>query len=408
MILQTFSSHYGRFIRWLFMSIFIFGFFFWTVSSYAGDLIDFQRLLPEDYPQFEDDLSFDRLAESIQGSIDYFDKQSTLTTISFGEDQYSPRYLARSLQDFQAFIRRHPSADELSEYILKNCYVYACVQAQKPVEVLFTGYYEPMMDGSRTQSSQFKYPVYGRPSDLVTFTLADFSSTCPPEKAIGRYAGGAVVPYYSRQEIDESNVLEGKAQTIAWVDDPVDLFFLHVQGSGKIRIDGNELINVHYLISNGHPYQSIGKYLIDKGRLAKEEVSMQSIRSYLRAHSDEMNEIFNYNPRYVFFEEVDAGPMGCFNISLTPGRSIALDRKQYPAAALAFIQTQKPVAANDGFIAKWVYFSRFVINQDTGSAIAGPARADIFWGNDEYAEFAAGYMKHPGRLYFLVLNPFSM
>jgi membrane-bound lytic murein transglycosylase A len=408
MILQNFSSDYRSLIRWFFLSIFIFGIFFWTGSSYADDLIGFQRLLPEDYPPFEDDLNYDRLADSIQGSIDYFGKQSTQTTISFGEDQYSPRHLAQSLQDFLALIRRHPSADELSEYILKNFYVYAGVQAQKPVEVLFTGYYEPMMDGSRTQSSQFKYPIYGRPSDLMTFNLADFSCNCPSEKAIGRYAGGSIVPYYSRQEIDKSNVLQGKAQTIAWVDDPVDLFFLHVQGSGKICLENHDIINVHYLISNGHPYQSIGKYLIDKGRLAKEEVSMQSIRSYLRAHPDEMNETFNYNPRYVFFEEVDAGPIGCFNIELTPGRSIALDRKQYPAAALAFIQAQKPVASDDGSIEKWTDFSRFVMNQDTGGAIAGPARADIFWGNDEYAELAAGYMKHPGRLYFLVLKPFSM
>jgi membrane-bound lytic murein transglycosylase A len=393
--------------KWSVFFILLNGIFFFASPIFADGPDGFQRLISEDCPQFGDDLNYERLAESIQGSISYFDKQWPLATIPFGEDQYSIGHLVRSLQHFLAFIENQPATNKLMEYILNNYYVYASVQQQKPVEMLFTGYYEPMLDGSRVRTNKYKYPVYGRPSDLMTLDLGDFSSNCSSEKAVGRCAGGAVVPYYSRQEIDKSNVLQGKAQTIAWVDDPVGLFFLHVQGSGKLRLDGNEIINVHYLISNGHPYQSIGKYLIEKGKLTKDEVSMQSIRSYLRTHPNEMDDIFNYNPRYVFFEEVSAGPMGCFNIQLTPGRSIALDKKQYPPAALAFIQTQKPVAADDGTHEKWIDFSRFVMNQDTGSAIVGPARGDIFWGHGSYAELAAGYMKQQGRLYFLVLKPFS-
>jgi membrane-bound lytic murein transglycosylase A len=448
-----------------FFYIFLYGFFFCALTSHAEELPFFEKIAPGDFPQFEDDLNFDRLAESIQGSIDYFDKLSPLTTISFGEDRYSTRHLARSLRHFKAFIQTHPTNAQMQEYILQNYYVYTYVTPERrfsfslpsctgegqsggekmdksdmlpphpnpritsragslppgerenstrhdtvktrPSEVLFTGYYEPMLNGSRTQTNQFNYPIYGRPSDLVTLDLAAFSDNCPMEQAIGRYAGETVVPYYSRKEIMELNVLQGKALTIAWVDDPVDLFFLHIQGSGKIRLN-SEILNVHYLISNGHPYQSIGKYLIEKGRLTKEEVSMQTIRSYLKTHPEEMDETFNYNPRYVFFEEVDAGPVGCFNIALTSGRSIALDKKQYPPATMAFIKTQKPMVADNGAIEKWVEFSRFVMNQDTGSAIVGPARADIFWGHDEYAELAAGYMKQPGRLYFLVLKPLNI
>lgn len=132
---------------------------------------------------------------------------------------------------------------------------------------------------------------------------------------------------------------------------------------------------------------------------------MQSIREYLNAHPEERNEIFNYNPRYIFFETVEKGPVGCFNIELTPGRSIALDRRTAPAGALVFVQTQKPELDASGKISQWARFSRFFLNQDTGSAIQGSERADIFWGNGHYAELAAGYMKHPGNLYFLVLKP---
>jgi membrane-bound lytic murein transglycosylase A len=381
------------------------GFFLGEPHGYADDGADFERLSPQDLPQFYDDLNYDQLAASIQGSVEYFDKQPPRTMVLFGEDQYSTRHLARSLRYFLSFIERRPSREALRQFINDDFYVYACIHQKKPIDVLFTGYYEPLLNGSRTQTGQFKYPVYGRPSDLVTLNPGSFSGGCPLETAIGRYTGDMVVPYYSRSEIETSGLPRGKAPVIAWVDDPVDLFFLHIQGSGKICLPDGQTINLHFLISNGHPYQSIGKYLLEKGRLAKEEVSMQSIRSYLKSHPDEMDEILNYNPRYVFFEEIGAGPMGCFNIALTPGRSIALDKKRYPPAALAFIQARKPVAGNNGEIEKWVDFSRFVMNQDTGTAIAGPARADIFWGHDEYAILAAGYMKQPGRLYFLVLKP---
>ncbi len=399
------------------------------VFAFADDGHYFQRVLPQEYPAFEDDLDYERLSEAIQGSIDYFKKQSHLTPVQFGEDQYAAGHMIRSLTKFRNVISARPAAPQLREFIYQNYYVYTYKISEpdgsdgvssmfnasrpgvletfsRPVELLFTGYYEPMLQGSRSQTQDFCYPVYGRPSDLVSFDLGDFSPKCPSEKCIGRYTGLSVVPYYTRQEIETFNVLAGKAPVLVWVDDPVDLFFLHVQGSGKIRLADDTIINVHYLISNGRPYQSIGKYFIEFGLMEKEAVSMQAIRSYLRAHPDESRDILNYNPRYVFFEEVPEGPLGCFQIVLTPGRSIALDKNQYPPAALVFIQTQKPVVTENGKIEKWVKFSRFVLNQDTGSAISGPARADIFWGHGPYAELAAGYMRQPGTLYFLVQKPF--
>jgi len=353
-------------------------------------------------PSFGDDLDFDSLGESISGSIAYYKKLPFEKRFSFGKDTFTAAHLVRSLELFLSFIEKKPSQKALIAFIDLHYNVYTFMQNSQVKTVLFTGYYEPLLYGSVKQTDIYRYPVYSRPDDLVT---SGSSAKGNKTAEIGRKDGNTVVPYYTRQQIEEKGIAGINALPIAWVNDPVALFFLQIQGSGKISLQSGDLINVHYQISNGHPYKSIGKYLIDKKKLSKETVSMQSIREYLNTHPDEVNEIFNYNPRYIFFETVEKGPVGCFNIELTPGRSVALDRRMAPAGALVFIQGQKPEVTKDGKISKWAAFSRFMLNQDTGSAIKGPGRADIFWGTGPYAELAAGYMKHPGQLYYLVLKP---
>ena len=358
-------------------------------------------------PFFGDDLDFTNLKESISGSIAYYQKLPLEKQFSFGKDTFTTAHLICSLERFLAFIEKKPSQKELNTFIDQHYQVYAYMQNSQVKSVLFTGYYEPLLYGSTQQTDTFRYPLYSRPDDLVTY---DRSGGGKKKADIGRKEGNNVVPYYTRQQIEQRGHSGMNALPIAWVNDPVALFFLQIQGSGKISLENGHhekvrTINVHYQISNGHPYKSIGKYLIDKKKLSKETVSMQSIREYLNTHPDEVDDIFNYNPRYIFFETMEQGPVGCFNIELTPGRSVALDRQIAPAGALVFIQTQKPEVDSFGKIQTWNTFSRFLLNQDTGSAIKGPGRADIFWGNGPYAEFAAGYMKHPGSLYYLVLKP---
>ncbi len=353
-------------------------------------------------PSFEDDLDFENLKESILGSIAYYQKLPSEKQFLFGKDPFTATHLIRSLNRFLTFIEKKPSQKELNTFIDQHYHVYAVMQNSQVKSVLFTGYYEPMLYGSLNRTETFRYPVYSRPKDLVTF---DQSGKGNGKAEVGRDTGNGIVPYYTRQQIEERGVSGMNVSSIAWVNDPVALFFLQIQGSGKISLENGHMIKVHYQISNGHPYKSIGKYLIDKNKLSKETVSMQSIREYLNTHPDEVEDIFNYNPRYIFFETVGKGPVGCFNIELTPGRSVALDRQAAPAGALVFIQTEKPEVDSSGKIQSWNKFSRFLLNQDTGSAIKGPGRADIFWGNGNYAELAAGYMKHPGQLYFLVLKP---
>jgi len=357
------------------------------------------------YPNFSDDLAFDGLEHSILKSIAYLQKMPADRSYQFGQDRIDAAHLMKSLQYFLDFIRTNPSGPELKKFIRSHYNVYQSIGRDQKGEVLFTGYYEPHLSGRLSADEEFRFPIYSLPTDILKIDLAAFSDKYKGETIVGRYTGETVVPYYERREIDEEEALADKAEPLAWLKDPVDLFFLQIQGSGKVFLDTGEVINVHYHGTNGRPYRAIGTLLIEEQKIPKEEMSMQKIRAYLHAHPEEMAAVFNYNPSYVFFKLESEGPLGYINVLLTPGRSIALDRRIFPPAALAFIQTQKPIVDSAGQIDSWTDFSRFVLNQDTGGAIRGPGRADLFWGSGPYAEIAAGHLKHTGKLYFLILKP---
>jgi membrane-bound lytic murein transglycosylase A len=357
------------------------------------------------YPDFFDDMDYDGLENCILESISYLNRVSPTLKFRFGQDIFNTPHMIKSLEHFLNFIRTKPLKDELIQYIKKNYLIYTTVGSDTPRQVLFTGYYEPVLEGSLKKDSTYKFPIYTRPDDLTTVDLSLFSPQFEGETIIGRYTNQRVVPYYDRKEIENEGLLEGKVQEIAWLKDRIDLFFLQIQGSGKICLDNGKTIDVHYHATNGQPYRSIGKFLVDQGKIPLEEISMQKIRDYLRHHPEEIETILNYNPSYVFFKIEPNGPIGCLEAKLTPGRSIALDSRLFPPAGLAFIETKKPLINADKTIQQWMSFSRFVLNQDTGGAIRGPARADLFWGNGPYAEIAAGHMQEFGTLYFLILKP---
>jgi membrane-bound lytic murein transglycosylase A len=350
-------------------------------------------------------MNYDGLEHSITMSLSYLEKIPEDRKFVFGEDHYTAHHLIRSLQFFLDFVQNRPDADQLKQFIRSNYLVYRSAGRDGNGEVLYTGYYEPHLRGSPARTEEYRYPIYARPRDLICIDLSRFKKKYAGETIIARYANQQVLPYYDRSEIESDGVLEGKADVLAWVGDPVDVFFLQIQGSGKVYLDNGNVLNVHYHTSNGRPYRSIGKLLIDRKKISVEEMSMQKIREYLNTHPDEMAEVFNYNPSYVFFQIEPDGPLGNINVKLTPGRSIALDRHIFPKAALCFIDAEKPVIDGSGQIQDWQRFTRFAMNQDTGGAIRGAGRADIFWGNGPYAEIAAGHLKHKGLLYFLVLNP---
>lgn len=363
------------------------------------------KLDPEQYPRFSDDMGYDGLARAIDRSIVYLEKLPEDRLFSFGPDSFSRNHVIESLQRFLGFIDSKPDNEALNRFLAAHYQIYRSRGAGEAGSVLFTGYFEPLISGSLTRSETYPYPIYGRPDDLVSVDLSLFSDKYEGKRIIGRLSSRTLVPYYDRKDIDFRGALTGKASAIAWVSDPVDLFFLHVQGSGKIGLEDGSTINVHYLTSNGLPYKSIGKALIESGKILREEMSMHAIREYLERHPEEAEDILGSNPSYIFFKIEEDGPFGCLGETLTTGRSLAVDKSIFPMAGLSFIQTEKPVIDGDGNIKGWDGCTRFMLNQDTGGAIRGPGRADIFWGSGLYAEIAAGHLKHEGDLYFLVLKP---
>ena len=254
--------------------------------------------------------------------------------------------------------------------------------------VLFTGYYQPVIDASAVRTEEYRYPVYREPSD--------------PRAKAGPAQGAAEAIYPSRYEIDVLAVLEGKGYEIAWLRDPVDRFFLHIQGSGLLRMtDGREL-PLNFAASNGRSYTSIGKVLIDEGKVDRESMSMQRIRAWLAEFPEEREALFARNERYIFFRLGQEGPLGSLGVPLTAGRSVATDPAVYPKGALLYVETRTPVLDDTGALAGWRPVRRFVVNQDSGAAIRGPRRADLYYGTGAAAGARAGYMQSEGRLYLLM------
>jgi membrane-bound lytic murein transglycosylase A len=376
----------------------------WLSGCAAPEKQTLQTLSTARYPDFKDDIQYDGLEHSIRQSLSYLQRVPPEREFHFEDNRYSAAHMTRSLESFLAYIQTQPSQSDLNRYIRNHYQVYRSVGSGPDNDVLFTGYYEPFLTARRIPNSRYRVPILGRPDDLVTVDLAAFSSKYQGEKLTGRLAGRTIVPYFERKDIEGEGALDGMAPVLAWLEDPVDLFFLQIQGSGRVYLDNGDALNVHYDSTNGHPYRSIGRLLIDKGKIPLSEMSMQRIRSYLAAHPEQARDIMDYNPSYVFFRLEEDGPLGYLNVKLTPGRSIALDFRLFPMPALSYIETAKPIIDGNGEITRWENFSRFVVSQDTGGAIRGPGRADIFWGNGPYAEVAAGHMRQRGNLYLMILK----
>ncbi len=342
----------------------------------------------------EDDLDPASLKRAIDQSLRYLNRLPADKRFVCGPNAVTASGLAASLKEAARLLEMHGLNPVFYESLAAEYRFFG-----PRGEVLFTGYYEPLLEGRLQPEGRFTCPLLRPPEDLVTINLKDFG--LEPKILRGRLADKRVVPYHTRAEIDQG-ALKDEGLEIVWVD-PVEAFFLHIQGSGRIHLpDGRDLL-VNYAEQNGRPYVSLGRVMIDRGLLLKEEVSLQSLKQYLYAHPAETAELLAANPSYVFFRVLEEGPLGCFEVPLTPHRSLALDRRVYPPAALALIQTRGPLI-EEGRISSWRPFSRLVLIQDTGGAIRGPERADLFFGPGQEAELGAGSMKEKGRLFVLVLK----
>ncbi|MGD9330840.1 MAG: MltA domain-containing protein [Desulfobacterales bacterium] len=358
-----------------------------------------------DLPQFADDMDYDGLATAIDQSLTYLSRVPDDRRFRFGSQEYSKAHMIRSLESFRDYTAMRPPRAQLNQFIRQHYQVYQSIGRPPEDDVLFTGYFEPLYPGSLTPSPHYPVPVYGLPEDLVTVDLAKFSPDWAGKRIIGRLTEHRLVPYYTREEIQRAGHRLENAPIIAWMRDPVDLYFVQVQGSGRLQTPDGQQVSILYAGQNGHSADLVGRHLIRENKVPAEEMSMQRIRRYFREHPEDRERLLFQDPSFVFFRIGTTGPLGNLGVEVTPGRSIATDRRIFPPGALAFIDTRKPLVSGKREIGQWVSLKRFVLNQDTGGAIKGPGRADLFWGSGAYAETAAGHLKHPGDLYFLILKP---
>lgn len=260
---------------------------------------------------------------------------------------------------------------------------------------MITGYYEPKLYGSRTRSARFRYPLYAVPDDLLQIDLGEAYPQLKGMRLRGRLQGKRVVPYYSRAEIDTGSG-SFKGRELFWVDNAVELFFLQIQGSGRIELPDGKLVKVGYAEQNGYSYVSIGKKLVEMGELKLEEASMQGIKSWAEKNPDKLSGLLAQNPSYVFFRELPDGlsaPLGALGVPLTNEYSLAVDARYIPLGTPVFLATTQPNSTAP--------LNRLMLAQDTGGAIKGAVRADFFWGFGESAGAQAGRMKQQGRLWVL-------
>lgn len=369
-----------------------------------------------------DDLNLEGLRESLQDHINYFRSfpERQASVLKFGTKEVPVVQYVHSLEEL---LKQIPPVAENSArfklYVLNNFHFYEVAGDGRPGEAFMTSYFNPVFRASRRPSSEFSRPIYSLPPDMVIVKIDRFMERFPhwslwgssEQKSAGTILRGRVVagdippqilPYYDRQELDSLGILRGQGLELAYAD-PLEIFIMQIQGSGTLQFSSGERMRVGYLAQNGHPYVAIGKFLQDK--IPSEKMSLASIEAELRKMpSEQMQQILNKNPSYVFFQKLNSEPLTSIGTIVRAGRTIATDRRYFPKGTLAFMQFNKPIFANknDSEPTRWEKASRFVMDQDTGGAIRGTGRLDLYWGEGSEARQAAGVMKQWGKLWYLV------
>lgn len=383
---------------------------FWLLAA-VGCLITYLYYSKERYqplhhlrqnesPDFVDDMDRTSLIECTRRHLSYLKKQGPEKNINFGTETYSNSWLLHSVKFFLEKLDQNPSEAELQRFVADNFLVYQAGgrKDKNRRRMLVTGYYEPIFEGNLTRTPPFLTPIYSPPPSLVS------SPGSNGEQRIGRLGhDGQFLVYWNRKEIETtSELLQGNE--LAYFKDPFDAFLLHVQGSGKILFPDKSIRAIRFAASNGFEYKSIGKLLVDEKAMALEEVTIPTIRAYLQQHPEQQQRILHHNPRFIFFDwgDDDLGPKGSSGEHLTPGRSVAIDNTALPGGSFGYLVSRTPLIGENGQITGWRPLTRFVFPQDSGAAIKGTGRVDIFFGHGKEAEFSANHMKENGELYFLV------
>lgn len=293
-----------------------------------------------------------------------------------------------------------PNNAAIIDYLSHYFDVYQAHNEDGTTTGTITGYYQPLLKGSRKQSAQYPYPLYQEPTDLITVELADVYPELQYKRIRGKLEGKKLVPYRTREEID-ANPSPLAGNELFWIDDIIDVFFLQIQGSGVVQLENGEQVQVGYANQNGYPYKSIGKLLVEQGELTLDKASMQGIKNWARNNPDKLPALLNSNPSYVFFRELPVGlpgPLGALSVPITAERSVAIDPKFIPLGAPIFLSTTEPNSNKP--------LKRLMLAQDTGGAIRGGVRADFFWGAGDEAGARAGSMKQNGEIWVLLPKGF--
>ena len=349
--------------------------------------------------EFVDDGDWESLGLALERNRTWLRKQPPEREFTYGPRTVRGDQLLAAFDSLLERLSEDPTPAELASR-LEEIFDVAVNVADGRSRMLVTGYYEPLIAGSRRRTDEYQVPVYGPPSDLFRINLGDFKDEWAGKSVTGLLSGKRLLPYPDRREIRRSERLRGRE--IAWARDPVDLFFVEIQGSGALLLPDARELRIGYAGANGRPYRSIGKLLIDEGEIPRERMSMQALRAYLAAHPEETERILDHNESQVFFRRLDGPPVGSLGVPVTAGRSIAADHSLLPPGALGFLLSEIPGVAEDGSTVAVGSLRRFVVNQDTGGAIRGAGRADFFWGRGDEAALRAGLMKQPGKLFVLV------
>jgi membrane-bound lytic murein transglycosylase A len=295
----------------------------------------------------------------------------------------------------------NPTDKEITNFFYQNFHLYQAFQKDGGEEGLVTGYYQPLLQGSRKKTRKYQIPLYGPPSDLITVDLSEVYPDLKYKRLRGRVEGNKLIPYHTREEITEDKYpLQGNE--LFWVRDAVEAFFLEIQGSGVIAFEDGTRTQVGYADQNGHPYRSMGRELIHKGELSRHKVSMQSIKAWAKKNKKKLQRFMNANPSVVFFRELPRGlpgPIGALGVPIAAERSVAVDRKFVPLGAPLILSTTHPNSKKS--------LQQLMIAQDTGGAIGGGVRIDFYWGQGNVAGKKAGSMKQKGKVWVILPKGFQ-
>jgi membrane-bound lytic murein transglycosylase A len=383
-------------------------------------------------PDFSDDADTASLRQALQASSRYYQSLPPENLFTLGTDTYCAKDMADSTEAMIHLLDQSQTPGEWLTKVRDQFVVYQSTGADARHSVTFSSYYEPMISARKKKSRTYRFPIYRRPADLLDVDLGTFDAGLQGKRITGRAQGKNLVPYYTRAEIDAHHLLAKRHLVIAWAKDPLDIFFLQTEGTGWLDFGHGRRVRIRYDGDNGRRYRSVGRYLIDSGKVTGGLSHAEFVR-YMRAHSKARQAILNVDERYVFFRidrsTASAFAYGNIEVPLTPGRTIATDPKFFPKGALAWISTQKPVFESSGLqapgserpleaagseqsppgaksleplVVSTAPLTRFVLNQDEGGAIKGAGRVDFFVGHGPEAERFATHFWQPGQLYFLV------